>query len=84
MKAPSFKKILNIIQILTFIVTSATAIPLLVSYLRDVDSAFPLFTHLHVWFGFVFILVAITRMAAMKKLDMQRSTPKDHAAERFK
>ncbi len=71
---PMKDRTMNILQIVTFLVTAGTSIPLFVSYLRDVEPAFALFVHLHVWVGLAFILISLMRMALRKKIDMQRST----------
>ncbi|RLF33455.1 MAG: hypothetical protein DRN07_02530 [Thermoplasmata archaeon] len=55
-------------QILTFAITAITSVPLLVSYLRDVDPMNPIFIHLHVWFGLAFIIVALVKMSERRKL----------------
>ena len=63
-----FNRMLAFAQILTFAITAITSIPLLVSYLRDVDPLNPLFIHLHVWFGLAFIIVALVKMSERRKL----------------
>lgn len=60
-------KILNILRMITFIATLLTTIPLFVNYLRDVTPKNPLITHLHVWFGLAFFIVAIISMLISKK-----------------
>jgi len=63
-----FNRMLAFAQILTFAITAITSVPLLVSYLRDVDPMNPLFIHLHVWFGLAFIIVALVKMSERRKL----------------
>lgn len=63
-----FNRMLAFAQILTFAITAITSIPLLVSYLRDVDPMNPIFIHLHVWFGLAFIIVALVKMSERRKL----------------
>jgi len=63
-----FNRMLAFAQILTFAITAITSVPLLVSYLRDVDPMNPLFIHLHIWFGLAFIIVALVKMSERRKL----------------
>ncbi|MDX9780974.1 MAG: hypothetical protein WC372_05305 [Candidatus Neomarinimicrobiota bacterium] len=51
----------------TFIATLLTTIPLFINYIRDVAPKHPLITHLHVWFGLAFFIVAIISMILTKK-----------------
>lgn len=60
-------KILNIVRMISFVITLLTSIPLINSYLRDVNPKFPIFTHLHVWFGVIFIITAIISMILQKR-----------------
>lgn len=63
-----FNHALAFAQILTFAITSITSIPLLISYLKDIEPMNPLFIHLHVWFGLAFIIVALVKIIKRKKL----------------
>ena len=63
-----FDRILAFAQILTFAITAITSIPLFVSYLRNANPKNPIFVHLHVWFGFAFIIVALIKIYERKKL----------------
>ncbi|MDD3095832.1 MAG: hypothetical protein WDA41_03230 [Candidatus Neomarinimicrobiota bacterium] len=60
-------KFLNILRMVTFIATLLTTIPLFINYIRDVAPKHPLITHLHVWFGLAFFIVAIISMILTKK-----------------
>jgi len=61
------RKILLWTTILSFIMIVLTTIPLLVNYLKGIDPKFPIFVHLHVWFGIVFVVVVIIRMIINRK-----------------
>ena len=63
-----FNHVLAFAQILTFVLTAITSIPLFISYLKGVDPMNPVFTHLHVWFGLAFIIVALIKMSGRRKL----------------
>ena len=62
------RKILLWTTILSFIMVVLTTIPLLVNYLKGTDPKFPIFVHLHVWFGAIFLIVVIIRMIMNKKI----------------
>lgn len=60
-------KFLNIGRIVAFSITVLSTIPLFISYLRGVPPRHPLIVHLHVWFGLVFLILAIVGMVTQKK-----------------
>jgi F0F1-type ATP synthase assembly protein I len=60
-------KILNALRMVTFIVTLGTTIPLFVNYLAGTAPKHAMITHLHVWFGLAFFIIAIISMLLMKK-----------------
>lgn len=60
-------KFLNVLRMVTFIATLLTTIPLFINYIRDVAPKHPLITHLHVWFGLAFFIVAVISMILTKK-----------------
>lgn len=53
--------------ILSLGATVLTTIPLLVNYLKGTESRFELITHLHVWFGTIFIIVVLIRIIMNRK-----------------
>ena len=63
-----FNRILAFAQIFTFAITAITSIPLFISYLRNANPMNPVFVHLHVWFGFGFIIIALLKISERKKL----------------
>ncbi len=67
-KIKRFDRILALAQVLTFTIAAITSVPLFVSYLRNTNPLNPMFIHLHVWFGLLFIMVALIKMYKRKKL----------------
>ena len=55
-------KILLWSTIITFGVIIFTTIPLFVNYLKGTEPRFPIFVHLHVWFGAIFMIVVLIRI----------------------
>lgn len=55
-------KILLWTTILSFGATVITTIPLLVNYIKGTEPKFELITHLHVWFGVIFIGIVSMRI----------------------
>jgi len=53
--------------IISFGATIITTIPLLVNYLKGTEPKFELITHLHVWFGTIFIIVVLLRIIMNRK-----------------
>ena len=53
--------------IISFGVTILTTIPLLINYLKGTEPKFELITHLHVWFGTIFIIVVLIRIIMNRK-----------------
>jgi hypothetical protein len=64
-------KILNLLRMVTFAVTLLTTIPLFINYLSQTAPRHALISHLHVWFGLAFFIVAIISMVITKKKDSQ-------------
>ncbi|MDD4961244.1 MAG: hypothetical protein PHX07_03295 [Candidatus Marinimicrobia bacterium] len=64
-------KILNLLRMVTFAVTLLTTIPLFINYLSQTAPPHALISHLHVWFGLAFFIVAIISMVITKKKDSQ-------------
>jgi len=65
-------KVIAIIKMIGFVGTVLTSIPLFVMYLSHREAKSVLVSHLHVWFGVVFIIFAITNMIMIKKSDKQK------------
>ena len=61
------RKILLWAIIPSFIVVVLTTIPLFVNYLKGTEPKFPIFVHLHIWFGVIFVVVVIIRMIMNRK-----------------
>ncbi|MCC7574505.1 hypothetical protein KO361_02845 [Candidatus Woesearchaeota archaeon] len=61
------EKKLKLATIISLGITIITTIPLFVSYVKDVPVKYPLFTHLHVWFGLAFLVFALLRIILNKK-----------------
>jgi hypothetical protein len=57
---------LTIARMITFIVTLLTTIPLFIKYVSDQPPQNMLITHLHVWFGLAFFVLAIISMIKQK------------------
>lgn len=51
---------------IAFIVTILSTIPLFLSYLTDSQPKNELVTHLHVWFGLIFIVMSVVSMLLEK------------------
>jgi len=63
----------NIIKILTrlsFVIVVLTSIPLFVKYILGSSTSSKLIVDLHVWFGIVFIMLALVRMILFKCKEM--------------
>ena len=67
LKIIKMRKILLWTTILSFIMVVLTTIPLFVNYLKGTEPKFPIFVHLHVWFGAVLVVVVIIRMVMNRK-----------------
>ena len=67
LKVRKMRKILLWTTILSFIVVVLTTIPLLVNYLKGTEPKFPIFVHLHVWFGAILLIVVMIRMIMNRK-----------------
>lgn len=63
------KKTITSIRMITFIVTLITTIPLFINYIVGSEPTHQLIVHLHVWFGLVFFIAAITSMIIKKKME---------------
>lgn len=60
------KKIINKTRMVAFMVTIVTSIPLFLSYLTYSQPKNELVTHLHVWFGLIFIVISVVKMLSEK------------------
>lgn len=60
-------KVVSLIKMISFVVTILTSIPLFVSYLTSQAPRFQIITDLHVWFGAIFIVFAVTNMVMNKR-----------------
>ncbi len=60
------RKIINKTRMIAFIVTILSTIPLFLSYLTDSQPKNELVTHLHVWFGLIFIVMSVVSMLLEK------------------
>jgi len=67
LKIKKMRKILLWTTILSFIMVVLTTIPLLVNYLKGTEPKFPIFVHLHVWFGAILLMVVIIRIIMNRK-----------------
>ncbi len=65
-------KVLNVLRMVTFIVTLLTSVPLFVNHIKDIDPKYALVTELHVWFGLAFFIVAIISMILNKKREARQ------------
>ena len=61
------KKFINRARMMAFIVTVISTIPLFLSYLTDSQPKNELVTHLHVWFGLIFIVMSVSSMVLEKR-----------------
>lgn len=61
------KKIINKTRMMAFIVTILSTVPLFLSYLTDSQPKNELVTHLHVWFGLIFIVISVSSMLLGKR-----------------
>jgi hypothetical protein len=61
------KKIINKTRMMAFIVTILSTVPLFLSYLTDSQPKNELVIHLHVWFGFIFIVISVSSMVLEKR-----------------
>jgi len=62
------RRILLWTTILSFGMIVLTTIPLLINYLKGIEPRFPIFVHLHVWFGVIFLIVVAIRMIINRKI----------------
>jgi hypothetical protein len=60
-------KMLDIVRTICFVLVLLTSIPLFINYLKGVEPQFAIVTHLHVWLGVIFFVVAIISMVKKKK-----------------
>lgn len=60
------RNIINKTRMIAFIVTILSTIPLFLSYLTDSQPKNELVTHLHVWFGLIFIVMSVVSMLLEK------------------
>jgi cytochrome b561 len=55
------------ITIISLIILVVSTIPLLVSYLKDINVKFPMFVDVHVWSGIVLLVVVLVRVFINRK-----------------
>jgi len=60
-------KTVSVIKMIGFLGTVLTSIPLFVLYLSHQEPKSALVSHMHIWFGAVLIIFAITNMVMFKK-----------------
>lgn len=60
-------KIITVGRTVSFVVTLLSTIPLFVHYLMGTQPKSPVIVHIHVWFGLVFLILAITSIVLSKK-----------------
>ncbi|MDD4049623.1 MAG: hypothetical protein PHX47_01300 [Candidatus ainarchaeum sp.] len=60
-------QILLWITIISLIVLVISTVPLLVSYLKNVDVKFPMFVTIHVWSGIILLVVVLLRVFINRK-----------------
>lgn len=65
-------KLINVLIIIGFTGTILTSLPLFVHYLTRTTPDHRLIVHLHVWFGLLFILFAVTSMILNKRAKNNR------------
>jgi hypothetical protein len=68
LRVKKMRKILLWTTILSFGMIVLTTIPLLINYLKGTEPKFPIFVHLHVWFGVIFLIAVIIRMIMNRKI----------------
>ncbi len=60
-------KLLTIIRMVSFVMMTATSVPLIIHYFQGSTVPFPWVTSLHVYFGILFVLVAVPGMIMMRR-----------------
>jgi hypothetical protein len=60
-------KIVSALKMIGFIGTILTSIPLFTLYISGIEPSHRLMIHLHVWFGLLFIIFAVTNMIINKR-----------------
>jgi hypothetical protein len=60
-------KIISVLKMIGFIGTILTSIPLFILYVSGIEPSHSLMIHLHVWFGLLFIIFAVTNMIMNKR-----------------
>jgi hypothetical protein len=60
-------KFFNKARMFAFIITVLSTIPLFIKYLTNAELENQLILHLHVWFGLIFIILAMLAMFLDKK-----------------
>jgi hypothetical protein len=64
-------KIISAIKMIGFIGTILTSVPLFILYIFSIEPSHKFMMHIHVWFGLLFIVFAITNMAMNKRQGKQ-------------
>lgn len=64
-------KIISVLKMIGFIGTILTSIPLFILYVSGIKPSHSLMIHLHVWFGLLFIIFAVTNMIMNKRQGKQ-------------
>lgn len=65
-KFPDIGRLVQYAAAVTLVITVLTAIPLFISYLQGGDGV-EIITHLHVWFGVVWVIVAVGNFVWFKR-----------------
>ncbi len=71
MKQEIDMKIVSVIKMIGFFGTILTSLPLFILYILSIEPSHKFMTHLHVWFGLLFIVFAITNMLMIKRQGKQ-------------
>lgn len=63
---PDIGQLVQYATAVTLVITVLTAVPLFISHLRAGDGL-EIITHLHVWFGVVWVIVAVSNFVLFKR-----------------
>jgi hypothetical protein len=60
-------KLVTKLRIISLIALIITSVPLVISYWAGTEPRNPIITHLHVYIGILFVVLAVTNMILMKR-----------------
>ena len=63
---PTIGKVVQYTTVVTLVATVLTAVPLFISYLQG-GEGLEIISHLHVWFGVVWVIVAVSNFVFVKQ-----------------